>query len=258
MQTDNLIHHRKSGKLSHKQGAFSSMAGSEPGGSAFPEHDGSKMGAIMFDINFCRQQPISRWFQMLVRRDPSVAEHTLRVTGLSFLMAQKTGFTEQQLFDLQIGTLLHDIGKLAIPSAIMAKPGKLTLSERQIVRQHPVFGHEWLLTLKDSESFRTIPLFHHERWDGTGYPYGLSRVQIPLTARIVSLADVWDAITSDRPYRGAMSLDQAIALIEAESGRSFEPDLVRLFIDSEMFAQLDIPVTLPPAFREIVSAVATG
>ena len=178
---------------------------------------------------------VERWLQAMDLYDKEITEHTLRVTALSLLLAQGLGFSKAELAYIQYGTLLHDIGKLGIPEKIMRKPGKLTPYEYQIVKQHPVYAHEWLLSQKDFQPAKVIPLFHHERWDGGGYPYGLKGKEIPIFARLVAVVDVWDAITSDRPYRKAMGEREALDLIISQSGKQFDPEIVETFLSLKIY-----------------------
>jgi putative nucleotidyltransferase with HDIG domain len=173
---------------------------------------------------------VERWLQAMDLYDQTITEHTLRVTALSLKLANGMGCSQKELVYLQYGTLLHDIGKLGIPEKIMQKPGTLTPHEYQIVQQHPVYAHKWLHKKHEFQPAKVIPLFHHERWDGSGYPYGLKGKEIPILARVVAIIDVWDAVTSDRPYRKAMTPEVAMELIISESGKHFEPDLVDMFI----------------------------
>jgi HD-GYP domain-containing protein (c-di-GMP phosphodiesterase class II) len=177
--------------------------------------------------------------------DREITEHTLRVTALSLKLGQGMNFSASQLEFIQYGTLLHDIGKLGIPERIMQKPGKLTPFEYQVVQQHPIYAHEWLVNRPEYEPAKVIPLYHHERWDGTGYPYGLKGKEIPFLARVVAVCDVWDAITSDRPYRKAISKDQAITLMQSKSGRHFDPDVLDMFMFLGLHENRKVPCTFP-------------
>lgn len=132
--------------------------------------------------------------------------------------------------NIRRGALLHDVGKLGVPDRILLKPGPLTVDERQIVRQHPVLAFEWLSPIRYLQPALDIPYAHHERWDGTGYPRGLSGRDIPLAARIFAVVDVWDALLSDRPYREGRSADEVLAFLSADAGRHFDPDVVVAFV----------------------------
>jgi HD-GYP domain-containing protein (c-di-GMP phosphodiesterase class II) len=136
---------------------------------------------------------------------------------------------------LRRGTLLHDIGKIGVPDDILRKPGPLDEAEWVIMRKHPEFAFEMLVSISYLRPALDIPYCHHEKWDGTGYPRKLKGEEIPLSARIFAVVDVWDALTSDRPYRKAWSEDRAIEYIQSEAGKSFDPKIVELFL-REVFA----------------------
>jgi putative two-component system response regulator len=129
---------------------------------------------------------------------------------------------------------MHDVGKIGIPDAILQKPGPLNAEEWEIMKRHATIGAE-IIGEEDSDLMRLarkIALTHHEKWDGSGYPLGLAEEEIPVCGRIVALADVFDALTSERPYKTAWPVEKAFALIEEEAGSHFDPKLVRLFLDS--------------------------
>jgi HD-GYP domain-containing protein (c-di-GMP phosphodiesterase class II) len=182
------------------------------------------------DLLVIYDNKVERWLQAMDLYDHEITEHTLRVTALSLKLAEGLGFSQTELIYIQYGTLLHDIGKLGIPEKIMQKPGKLTPYEYQVIKNHPVYAHEWLINQSDYQPAKVIPLFHHERWDGGGYPYGLKGEEIPILARVVAVVDVWDALTSDRPYRQAMSAARAVEIITSESEKQFDPDIVKMFL----------------------------
>jgi HD-GYP domain-containing protein (c-di-GMP phosphodiesterase class II) len=128
------------------------------------------------------------------------------------------------------GALLHDIGKMGVPDAILQKPGALTNAEWEIMRQHPVYAYKWLSQILYLKPALDIPYGHHEKWDGSGYPRGLKGEQIPLATRIFAVIDVWDALTSDRPYRKQWSKEKALDYIKKESGKHFDPVVVETFL----------------------------
>jgi HD-GYP domain-containing protein (c-di-GMP phosphodiesterase class II) len=157
--------------------------------------------------------------------------HIQRVTEMTMHLADAVGTASDQLYDIFRGAILHDIGKIGIPKTILLKPGPLNEDEWEIMRQHPEIARDYLSRIATLKSVIDIPYSHHEKWDGSGYPQGLKGEQIPLAARIFSIVDVWDALTSDRPYRPAWSTDQALALIIDQSGKHFEPQIVNTFIE---------------------------
>jgi HD-GYP domain-containing protein (c-di-GMP phosphodiesterase class II) len=139
------------------------------------------------------------------------------------------GMNDDQLLHLRHGALLHDMGKIGIPDSILHKPDLLTEEEWVIMRQHPRLAFEMLNQIEYLREALEIPYCHHERWDGTGYPQALKGEEIPLTARIFAVADVWDALTSNRPYRPAWLKDEALNYIREQSGKLFDPQVVELF-----------------------------
>ena len=173
---------------------------------------------------------IEAWSAALETSDKEAGGHTQRVTELAVELAREMGFPDEDLKDVRRGALLHDIGKLSIPDEIILKPGKLTEDEYETVKKHPEFAQKWLSQIELLKPALQIPYFHHEKWDGTGYPQGLKAEEIPLVARMFSVVDVWDALISDRPYRRAMSKEEALDLILSESGGQFDPDVVEHFV----------------------------
>ncbi len=169
-------------------------------------------------------------------RDPETGAHILRMANYSRLIAERLGFTHEQTGLLFDAAPMHDIGKVGIPDHILLKPGRLDVEEMAIMKQHARIGWEILTSAPfDNELFDTaaaIALSHHEKFDGSGYPRGLSGEEIPLLGRIVAVADVFDALTSARPYKQAWDLDRARAFIEENSGSHFDPQCVQAFFQS--------------------------
>ena len=166
-------------------------------------------------------------------RDDDTGEHVHRVAHNSALLAGGLGLRSEELELIRRSSTLHDIGKIGIPDAILLKPGKLTADEFISIKAHTVIGSQ-ILGGSDVPLLRLaeeIARTHHERWDGSGYPKGLSRESIPIAGRIVSVADVFDALTHDRPYKRAWSVIDAVAEIESQSGRQFDPAVVAAFLD---------------------------
>lgn len=172
---------------------------------------------------------IRRWLRAMDLYDQEITAHTLRVTALSLELGRFMGLKDDELLYVQYGTLLHDIGKLGIPNAIVHKPSKLSACEYRIIQQHPLYAHEWITDNEDYLPAKVIPLYHHEKYNGLGYPFGLKGKEIPFLARLVAVVDVWDAVTSDRPYRKAMSNERAIDMIRSEAGNHFDPEVVDAF-----------------------------
>lgn len=163
-------------------------------------------------------------------RDSETLGHSLRVAACTVAVARRMGVVEPTLTDMYRGALLHDVGKIGVPDAILRKPGRLTPEEWHEMRKHPDLGYRMLEGIKFLEEARQIVLSHQERYDGTGYPRGLKGREIPLGARIFSVVDTLDAMTSDRPYRKAQPYEAARAEIEKYSGVQFDPEVVRVFL----------------------------
>ena len=174
---------------------------------------------------------IQGWSQALELRDKETEGHARRVTERTVQLAQLVGVPAADLEHVRRGTLLHDIGKMGIPDAILLKPGKLTEAEWVIMRRHPMLAYEMLSSIAYLRPALDIPHYHHEKWDGTGYPDGLKGEQIPLYARIFAIVDVYDALTNDRPYRPAWTPAQTLEYIRAESGKHFDPAIVEAFLN---------------------------
>lgn len=170
------------------------------------------------------------WAKAIELRDQITNDHTSRVVDLSESLARLSGIHQDDLEHVRRGALLHDIGKICIPDAILGKPGVLTEEEWEVMHRHPVTAYEMLAHIEFLDKALVIPYCHHEHWDGSGYPRGLNGDQIPLMARVFTIVDVWDALTSDRPYRSAWTPEKAIAYIQAQSGKLFDPTLVPLFL----------------------------
>ena len=170
------------------------------------------------------------WSRTLDLRDRETEGHSERVTELSVRLAREAGLRREEILHVRRGALLHDIGKMGIPDGILLKPGPLTEAEWDVMRKHPQYAYDVLSPIGYLRPAIDIPYCHHERWDGKGYPQALVGERIPLMARIFALADVWDALTSERPYRPAWSSDRAIEYLRAESGGHFDPALVEPFI----------------------------
>ncbi len=173
---------------------------------------------------------IEGWSKALDLREHETERHSRRVTEMTLELARRLGIGEADLADIRRGALLHDMGKLTVPDSILLKPGPLTDEEWKIMRTHPQLVYDMLAPVQYLRPALDIPLFHHERWDGSGYPYGLKGEQIPLAARIFAVVDVFDALTSDRPYRKAWPRRKALAYLREQSGKQFDPRVVEAFL----------------------------
>jgi putative nucleotidyltransferase with HDIG domain len=170
------------------------------------------------------------WVKVLELRNIEIEGHSQRVTDLTLRLARAMGIDGDDLDHFRRGALLHDIGKMAILDHTLLKPGPLTDEEREMIRRHPVYAVEMLQDIPFLRPALDIPRCHHEKWDGSGYPYGLKGEEIPLAARIFAVVDVWDALRSDRPYRSAISVEEACTVIQQESGTHFDPRIVEAFL----------------------------
>jgi HD-GYP domain-containing protein (c-di-GMP phosphodiesterase class II) len=197
-------------------------------------------------------ETIQGWAKALEMRDSETMGHSQRIVELTLLLAKKLGVKGIDLFHMRRGALLHDIGKMGIPDAILHKPGELTEEEWIVMRKHPVYARDYLSKVSHLAAALDIPYSHHEKWDGSGYPLGLKGEAIPLAARIFAVVDVWDALTSKRPYLETWSREQALAYIQDQSGRQFDPRIVEAFVEL-IRSKFEIPKK-----EETVEAYAYG
>jgi cyclic di-GMP phosphodiesterase len=172
---------------------------------------------------------IEGWSRAMDLRDNETEGHTQRVTHLTLKLAEAFNMKSDELIHIRRGALLHDMGKLGIPDSILLKPDKLTAEEWEAMRQHPKLAYDMLYPIEYLHPALDIPYCHHEKWDGTGYPRGLKGEEIPLVARLFAVIDVWDALTSNRPYRLAWEKDRVLAFIREQSGKHFDPEVVEVF-----------------------------
>ncbi len=197
-------------------------------------------GATAFDhlqrsnlaLKLAYDATIEGWARALDLRDKETEGHSRRVTDLTVRLARVLGMQEEDLVHVRRGALLHDIGKMGIPDAILLKPGPLTDEEWVIMRRHPQMAFDLLSPIEHLRPALDVPLCHHEKWDGSGYPRGLHGEGIPLAARIFGAVDVWDALTNDRPYRKAWPREKALEHIRSQAGTHFDPRVVEAFLDA--------------------------
>jgi HD-GYP domain-containing protein (c-di-GMP phosphodiesterase class II) len=173
---------------------------------------------------------IEGWSRAMDLRDKETEGHTQRVTEAVVQLARMMGMGQHEIVQLRRGALLHDIGKLGVPDQILHKPDKLDRLEWAVMRQHPTYAFNMLMSISYLRAALDIPYCHHEKWDGSGYPRGLKGEEIPLAARVFAVVDVWDALCSNRPYRPAWTVEKARELLIEESGKHFDSQVVEAFL----------------------------
>jgi HD-GYP domain-containing protein (c-di-GMP phosphodiesterase class II) len=183
-----------------------------------------------FNLTLAYDTTIEGWSHAMDMRDRETEGHSRRVTEVTVRIAQKFGIADEELVHIRRGALLHDLGKIGIPDSILLKPGKLTDEEWKIMKHHPEYAYALLHKIDYLKPALDIPYFHHEKWDGTGYPKGLKGMEIPLAARIFAVVDVWDALRSDRPYRSAWPKEKVLEHIRSDAGTHFDPTVVETFL----------------------------
>ncbi|HET9905030.1 MAG TPA: HD domain-containing phosphohydrolase [Anaerolineales bacterium] len=190
-----------------------------------------QLEAANMELQIAYEATLDGWVRALDLRDKETEGHTQRVTVLTERLARAMGMDGDELVHVTRGALLHDIGKMAIPDGILLKPGQLTDDERKLIQKHPIYAYEMLSPIEFLRPALDIPYCHHEKWDGSGYPRGLRGEEIPFSARIFPVIDVWDALTSDRPYRKGMPQNVVFHHIQADSGKHFDPRVVNAFME---------------------------
>jgi HD-GYP domain-containing protein (c-di-GMP phosphodiesterase class II) len=173
---------------------------------------------------------IEGWSRALELRDGETEGHSRRVTEVTLMLGRRLGLSESELAHVRRGALLHDIGKMAIPDRILMKPSALDEAEWQVMRAHPVYAMQLISPIPFLRPALDIPYCHHEKWDGSGYPRGLKGIEIPLSARMFAIVDVWDALSSDRPYRRAWEREYVHEYLSAQGGSHFDPEILKTFL----------------------------
>jgi PAS domain S-box-containing protein len=182
------------------------------------------------ELKLAYDSTLEGWSRAVDLRDQDTEAHTRRVTDMAVQLAHTMNMSTEEILQIYRGALLHDIGKMGIPDDILHKPAKLTEDEYAVIKRHPQYAFDMLYPISFLRPALDIPYCHHEKWDGTGYPRGLKGEQIPLSARIFAIVDVWDALAFDRPYRRAWSLEKVTEHIQSQSGTHFDPRVVNIFI----------------------------
>ena len=186
------------------------------------------------ELRIAYDATIEGWSRALELRDRETEGHSERVTEMTMRLARRIGIREDQMMHLRRGALLHDIGKMGIPDSILLKPGILNDQEWSIMRKHPVYAHQLLSPIEFLRPALIIPYCHHEKWDGSGYPRGIKGEEIPLVARAFTIVDIYDALTSERPYRKAWTRDMTITHIKSLTGNQLDPDITAIFLEEEL------------------------
>ena len=186
------------------------------------------------ELTIAYDRTIEGWSQAVDLRDRETEEHTERVVRMVLYLAQAVRMSDEQMIHIRRGAILHDVGKLAVPDSILQKPGPLSADEWVIMKRHTSLAYEWLSKIAYLLPAVDIPYCHHEKWDGSGYPRGLKGDEIPLSARLFAIADVWDAMTSARPYHPAMKREVVLAYIQSQRGKHFDPAVVDLFLSTDL------------------------
>jgi len=198
------------------------------------EESSARLERLAAELDVARNETINRLAKAAEFRDDETAAHLQRMSRYCYLLGERSGLDPYACEMLQVASPMHDVGKIGIPDNILLKPGRLTPDEYQIMKQHAEIGFR-ILSGSDSPLVKlaaTIAHTHHEKWDGSGYPNGLSGEAIPIEGRIAAVADVFDALTSERPYKKAWPVEDAVSLLRDGRGAHFDPNLVDLFIDS--------------------------
>lgn len=183
------------------------------------------------ELQHAYERTIEGWAHALDLKDEETQGHSLRVTELTERLALRLGVPTEDMMHIRYGALLHDIGKIGVPDQILLKPGRLTDEERALMQRHTDYAREMLENIAFLDRAIAIPYCHHERWDGTGYPRGLAGEKIPFPARMFAVVDVYDALSSDRPYRPAWDKEQVVAHLRAERGSHFDPAVTDAFLE---------------------------
>ena len=186
------------------------------------------------------QAEVSALVKALADSDGETYRHSFEVAGMATAVGRRLGLTPAELMEVELGALLHDVGKLCLPARLLAKPGRLTAAELRLVRRHPDWGADMVACVPGLEAVAIVVRMHHERPDGLGYPCGLTCEEIPPAARIVSACDAYGAMTTQRPYRAPLALEDALAELEQHSATQFDADVVEALI-----ALVRVPERIP-------------
>ena len=227
---DNVIKPESNDEIGHLATSFELMRG-KLSNLLTKVNDKNKQLLNAYDVT------IRAFYKAIEQRESNTAEHSLQVNAIAMEIGRKIGLKEEELRHLNWGTLLHDLGKLAIDDSVLLKPGPLNDGEYSLIKKHPEVGYNILIESDFLRETAEVALYHQEKFDGTGYPYGLSGENIPLLARICSVADAFQAMIADRPYRRGMSLEDAVQELRRCRGKHFDPMVVDVFLSLD-FSEL--------------------
>lgn len=241
------VHSFKSGRYHENEAALLSLIANAAAGTIQTSLLASSLERTSQDLTQTYDASIDGWTRALELRDFSTERHTQRVVSMTMELGRRMGLDDTELLQMKHGAQLHDIGKMGIPDTILLKPGPLDETEWRVMRKHPIYAYELLRPIPKFNEIVDIPYCHHEKWDGSGYPRRLRGTEIPLTARLFSIVDVWDALSSNRPYRSAWPQHQVLDYIHYQSNKHFEPEITRVFL--EIARGKSIPKPPAPIFR---------
>jgi HD-GYP domain-containing protein (c-di-GMP phosphodiesterase class II) len=196
----------------------------------------------LVELTVAYDATVEAFSRAIEMREGEPIGHTRLVTEVTVRLAKVLGVSAEGQTHIRRGAMLHDIGKMGIPESILKKETKLTKEELAFIKLHPQFAYDLLIPIVFLHQAIEIPYYHHERWDGNGYPQGLKGEEIPLAARIFAVVDVWDALISDRPQRKAWSEELAISLIKEQSGQQFDPSVVDAFLKRDIRKKVTKPL----------------
>jgi HD-GYP domain-containing protein (c-di-GMP phosphodiesterase class II) len=214
--------------------------------------DSLKIKQVEEQVSALRTSVICAFNQLLDLKDLNTGVHSTRLAEWGMRVGQELGLEEPALQNLEIAALLHDIGKMGIPDAILRKPGKLEADEYALMKKHPEYGWAVLRMLPGFERAALDILHHHESFDGKGYPAGLKKTEVPIVSRIVSVIDAFDAMVSSRPYRKGLPFEEAVRRLILASGTQFDPVVVQCFLS---FAQTEMAGVFAAAGTSVSSAL---
>ena len=194
--------------------------------------DLNRINEVNIKLRKSYDQTLEGWVQVMDIRHKETRQHSLRVTRMTVKLASLMGVEGEELTFIGRGAMMHDAGKVGIPDSILIKPGPLNEEEWEVMKQHPVIARDMMQDIEFLQPSIDIPYYHHERWNGSGYPEGLKGEEIPLAARLFAIIDVWDALVEKRVYKESWPEDQVMFYLQEQAGIHFDPQVVDLFLDN--------------------------